>query len=191
MCHQSVGLVHGQIEKSGIPCLSATVIPFVTHYSLVSRSAYIRFPQGAPVGEPHQRKQQRQIMAALLDAFDTIEEPGTMVELPFRWRRVEAEPLDSTKCEGYQVTTEGMEELRAAYLNLLETCEGYRARLGDVIERAEQDDGLPWAYARLLRRDAKRIDELIEVMEETVGDRITVTSRRSFLIQLAWEGKKV
>ena len=84
-----------------------------------------------------------------------------------------------------------MEEVRAAYLNLLETCEGYQARLGDVIERAEQDDEIPWAYARLLRRDAKRIEELIEVMEETVGDRITVTSRRSFLIQLAWEGKKV
>lgn len=191
MCHQSVGLVHGQIEKSGIPCLSTTVIPFVTHYSLVSRSAYIRFPQGAPIGEPHEHDQQRQIMAALLDAFETIEEPGTMVELPFRWRRVEAEPLDSSKCEGYQVTTEGMEEVRSAYLNLLETCESYHARLEEVIERADQDEQIPWAYTRVLRRDAKRTAELIEVMEDMVGDRITVTSRRSFLVQLAWEGKKI
>ena len=64
-------------------------------------------------------------------------------------------------------------------------------RLEDVIERADQDEEIPWAYARVLRRDARRTAELIEIMEEMVGDRITVTSRRSFLIQLAWEGKKV
>jgi D-proline reductase (dithiol) PrdB len=191
MCHQSVGLVHGQIEKAGIPCLSTTVLPFVTHYSRISRSVYIRFPQGAPVGEPHQLDQQRQILSALLDAFETIREPGTMVELPFRWRRVNAEPIDSTKCEGYRVTTEGMEKVRASYLNLLETCESYLDRLREVIARADQDETIPWAYARLLRRDAKRTEELIEIMEEMVGDRITATSRRSFLIQLAWEGKKV
>jgi hypothetical protein len=44
MCHQSVGLVHGTLEKAGIPCISTTVVPFITRYSLVSRSVYIRFP---------------------------------------------------------------------------------------------------------------------------------------------------
>ena len=191
MCHQSVGLVQGQIEKSGIPCISTTVVPFVTHYSRVSRSAYIRFPQGAPIGEPHEDVQQREIMAALLDAFESIEEPGTMVELPFRWRRVAVEPRDGDKCEGYRVAAEGMEAIRASYLELLTACETHRTRLGDVIAGAEQDDAVPWTYARLLRRDAKRTEELIAILEDMVGDRITATSRRSFLIQLAWEGKKV
>jgi D-proline reductase (dithiol) PrdB len=191
MCHQSVGLVHGQLEKAGIPCISTTVVPYVTHYSNVSRSVYIRFPQGAPLGEPHNLEQQRQILGSILEAFEAIEEPGTMVQLPYRWRRVSAEPIDASKSEGYRVTTEGMEQIRARYLELLETCESYAAQLDEVIARAAQDTSLPFAYERLLRRDATRNRQLIEKLESEVGDRITMTSRRSFLIQLACEGKKV
>jgi hypothetical protein len=191
MCHQSVGLVHGQLEKSGIPCISTTVVPYVTYHSKVSRSVYIRFPQGAPIGEPNNPEQQRQILGSILEAFEAIDEPGSMVQLPYRWRRVSAEPIDQSKCEGYRVTTEGMEEVRTRYLDFLETCERYAARLDDVIDRASRDKSLPFAYERLLRRDAARNRELIERLESEVGDRITMTSRRSFLIQLAWEGKKV
>jgi D-proline reductase (dithiol) PrdB len=191
MCHQSVGLVHGQLEKSGIPCISTTVVPYVTYHSKVSRSVYIRFPQGAPIGEPNNPGQQRQILGSVLEAFEAIGQPGTMVQLPYRWRRVSAEPVDQSKSEGYRVTTEGMEEVRASYLDFLETCERYAERLDEIIGRVSQDKSLPFAYERLLRRDAARNRELIERLESEVGDRITMTSRRSFLIQLAWEGKKV
>jgi len=191
MCHQSVGLVHGKLEQAGIPCISTTVIPYITRYSLVSRSVYIRFPQGAPLGEPNQPEQQRVVLGAVLDAFESIEQPGTMVELPFRWRRVQAEAKDDSKCEGYQVATEGMEAIRAAYQELIDACERHRQRLEETAACADQDPERSFAYARLLRRDAQRADELLEILEKLVGDRITFTSRRSFLIQLAWEGKKI
>ena len=114
-----------------------------------------------------------------------------MVELPYRWRRVQAEVKDDSKCEGYRVATEGMEAIRAAYQELIDTCERHSQRLKETIAHADQDTERAFAYARLLRRDAKRTEELINILEELVGDRITFTSRRSFLIQLAWEGKKV
>jgi D-proline reductase (dithiol) PrdB len=177
--------------KSGIPCISTTVVPYITYHSKVSRSVYIRFPQGTPLGEPNNPEQQRQILGSILDAYEAIDEPGTMVQLPYRWRRFSAEPIDESKCEGYRVTTEGMEEVRARYLDLLETCERYEERLNEVIDRVSKDKSLPFAYERLLRRDAARNHELIARLESEVGDRITMTSRRSFLIQLAWEGKKV
>jgi D-proline reductase (dithiol) PrdB len=88
MCHQSVGLVQGQIEKSGIPCISTTVRTEVTRYSLVSRAVYVRFPIGNPMGEAGKPEQQARILGAILDAFEAIDEPGTIVELPFRWRRM-------------------------------------------------------------------------------------------------------
>ena len=191
MCHQSVGLVHGTLEKAGIPCISTTVVPFITRHSLVSRSVYIRFPQGTPLGEPNQPEQQSIVLSAIFDALESIKHPGTMVELPFRWRRVQVEGRDDSKCEGYRVATEGMEAIRASYQELLDTCERHEQRLKETIAIAEQDTERSFAYARLLRRDAKRTEELVELLEKLVGDRITFTSRRSFLIQLAWEGKKV
>ncbi len=88
MCHQSVGLLQGAIEQRGIPTISITVRPEITAHANVSRSCYVRFPTGNPVGEPHKSDQQHKILSAVLEQLVAIQEPGTMVELPFRWRRM-------------------------------------------------------------------------------------------------------
>jgi hypothetical protein len=88
MCHQSVGLFQGAIEQRGIPTISITVRPEITVHANVSRFCYVRFPTGNPVGEPHRPDQQRRILTAVLEQLVTIQKPGTMVELPFRWRRM-------------------------------------------------------------------------------------------------------
>lgn len=90
MCHQSVGLLQGAIERRGIPTISITVRPEITAYANVSRACYLRFPTGNPVGEPHKPDQQRAILAAVLDQLVgtlAIQQPGSIVELPYRWRR--------------------------------------------------------------------------------------------------------
>jgi D-proline reductase (dithiol) PrdB len=88
MCHQSVGLLQGAIEQHGIPTISITVRPEITIHANVSRSCYVRFPTGNPVGEPHRPDQQRLILTAVLEQLVAMQKPGTMVELPFRWRRM-------------------------------------------------------------------------------------------------------
>ena len=88
MCHQSVGLIQGAIEARGIPTISITVRPEITAHTNISRACYLRFPTGNPVGEPHRPDQQRAILLAVLEQLSVIQQPGTLVEMPFRWRRM-------------------------------------------------------------------------------------------------------
>ena len=88
MCHQSVGLIQGAIERLDIPTISVTVRPEITVHANVSRACYVRFPTGNPMGEPHKADQQRMILMAVLEQLTAIQEPGTIVELPFRCRRM-------------------------------------------------------------------------------------------------------
>jgi hypothetical protein len=40
------------------------------------------------MGEPDKPEQQHVILSAVLEQLVEIKEPGTIVELPFRWRRM-------------------------------------------------------------------------------------------------------
>src|SRR5260370_22320877 len=88
MCHESVGLLQGAIERRGIPTISVTVRPEITAHANVSRACYVRFPTGNPMGEPHKPDQQRMILTAVLEQLIAISEPCSIVELPLRWRRM-------------------------------------------------------------------------------------------------------
>ncbi len=88
MCHQTVGLMQGRIEKAGIPCVSITLRPEVTYHTGASRSVYIRFPMGRPIGEVGEAAAQLVVLRAVLSVLETATEPETHLEAPFRWRRV-------------------------------------------------------------------------------------------------------
>ena len=88
MCHQSVGLLQGAIERQGIPTISVTVRPEITAHANVSRACYLRFPTGNPMGSPNEAGQQLTILTAVLEQLVKIQEPGTIVELSYRWRRM-------------------------------------------------------------------------------------------------------
>ena len=88
MCHQSVGLLQGAIERQGIPTISVTVRPEITAHANVSRACYLRFPTGNPMGSPNEASQQLAILTAVLEQLMKIQEPGTIVELSYRWRRM-------------------------------------------------------------------------------------------------------
>jgi len=87
MCHRSVGLVQGAVERAGITTVSVTMRPEITSHMGVSRAAFVRFPLGNPFGEPHRADQHHLVLGALLDLAETAPESNTIVELPFRWRR--------------------------------------------------------------------------------------------------------
>lgn len=88
MCHQSVGLLQHAIESAGIPAISITVRPEITWASKVSRACYLRFPTGNPLGEAHRPDQHQAILRGVLQALLEIDQPGTIRELPYRWRRM-------------------------------------------------------------------------------------------------------
>jgi hypothetical protein len=49
------------------------------------RAVFVNFPLGHQTGKPHQPDLQRQIVRDALAAFETIDRPGTIVELPYLW----------------------------------------------------------------------------------------------------------
>ena len=51
------------------------------------RVAHVRFPFGRPMGEPNNADQHRVVLEDALSILETAEEPGTVVSLPYRWRR--------------------------------------------------------------------------------------------------------
>ncbi len=90
MCHQSVGLVQHALETAGIATASVTLRPDITAHMNVSRAAFVRFPLGNPFGEAGRPDHQRRILEELLGLVVSAREP-TLVELPYRWRRMDAQ----------------------------------------------------------------------------------------------------
>ena len=62
--------------------------PEITVHSNISWVCHLRFPTGNSMGEPRKADQQRMILTAVLEQLTLIQEPGTIVELPYRWRRM-------------------------------------------------------------------------------------------------------
>jgi hypothetical protein len=54
----------------------------------ISRAAYVRFPTGNPMGEPHRPDQARTLLHAVLEVLEMAEGPEYVVRLPYRWRRM-------------------------------------------------------------------------------------------------------
>lgn len=51
------------------------------------RTVHVRFPFGRPLGEPGNAAQQRVIIEDALGFLARAQERGSMLELPYRWRR--------------------------------------------------------------------------------------------------------
>jgi hypothetical protein len=83
-----VGLVQHAIELAGIATVSVSVRPEVTVFMKVPRAAYLRFPTGAPMGQPHKPEQALTLLEAVLEVLIEAPEPEWVVQLPFRWRRM-------------------------------------------------------------------------------------------------------
>lgn len=49
------------------------------------RAVFLNFPLGHQTGKPNQPDLQRQIVRDAMRAFETIDRPGTIVELPYVW----------------------------------------------------------------------------------------------------------
>jgi D-proline reductase (dithiol) PrdB len=89
-----VGLVQRVLEKSGLVTISLTNMPFVTEKIGVPRAAAIEFPFGMIWGRPGDGDTHLEILRSMLDALETIDTPGTVIELPFPWPEEEFRKRD-------------------------------------------------------------------------------------------------
>ena len=75
------------LEAGGVATVSITLLREVSASLRVPRAYYVPYPFGHALGEPLRLGQQRAIFHAALDLLETANEPGTIVDSPFRWRR--------------------------------------------------------------------------------------------------------
>ncbi|MFZ3064148.1 MAG: hypothetical protein WA277_02545 [Nitrospirota bacterium] len=50
---------------------------------------FLKWPIGHPLGEPFNIKQQMTVLKSAFNALKEIKEPGTIIDLPYKWRREE------------------------------------------------------------------------------------------------------
>lgn len=81
-----MGLIAREIERRGIPTLSMSSARSITRAANPPRAVYLDFPLGHTAGKPHDPVGNRAILRAALGAFETIDRPGQIVDLPFEWR---------------------------------------------------------------------------------------------------------
>jgi hypothetical protein len=49
------------------------------------RAVFLNFPLGHQTGKPHQPELQRRIVREAMQAFETISQPGQIIQLPYIW----------------------------------------------------------------------------------------------------------
>jgi D-proline reductase (dithiol) PrdB len=75
------------VEASGIPTAVLSVNRGYSERVKAPRTGLLRFPYGSVFGRPGDTAGQREVLMAVLGLLETVTVPGTIVELPFRWRR--------------------------------------------------------------------------------------------------------
>lgn len=82
-----MGLIQREIEKQGIPTISISIVRRFTEEIKPPRAVFLRWPLGHPLGEPFKVKQHMTVLRRVFDALRDIKEPGTIIDLPYRWKR--------------------------------------------------------------------------------------------------------
>ena len=85
------------IESVGIPTVLVMMYRQVADALPSPRVCYVRFPFGQPLGEPGNADQQRVIVEDALHLILRSTEPGTLQEMPYRWRREDYAKIRSNR----------------------------------------------------------------------------------------------
>jgi len=89
-----VGLVQRVVEEAGIPTISLSLLPFITRKVKVPRALAVEFPFAHPLGKPFDKEQQLKIINDAFNGFESIAEPGTILDLPYKWPEEDTKKQD-------------------------------------------------------------------------------------------------
>jgi D-proline reductase (dithiol) PrdB len=83
--HQTVGLAARVIEEMGIPTIYVGVARDIMLQVKPPRAVFLDFPFGHSTGKPFDRELQMSIIKDAFNALKTNKEPGTLIDLPYKW----------------------------------------------------------------------------------------------------------
>jgi hypothetical protein len=84
---QSVGLLQSAIEREGIPTVALTFSSDLTRLIGTPRAVSVRFPYGAPFGNPLNRWLQIRVLREALTLLESATEPNTIQASAYRWKQ--------------------------------------------------------------------------------------------------------
>lgn len=79
------------LEQQGIVTVNLSINRDISARVPAPRTVFVRYPHGAPFGEPHNQAQHLTILRDLLLAAQTLDRPGIILEPGYRWRRTSFE----------------------------------------------------------------------------------------------------
>lgn len=91
MCNRAGGLISRIIESHGIPTINLSINREFSEKVLAPRTVFLNYPFGAVFGEPGAVDQQLTVIRDLLLLLQTAKEPGSIVDMPYKWRRTRFE----------------------------------------------------------------------------------------------------
>jgi hypothetical protein len=86
-----VGLIQRAAEEAGICTISMGNMADRMANIKPPRALLVKFPRGSMLGEPGNATRQRRIIMDALDGLCTMTVPGTIQELPYRWKKPDPE----------------------------------------------------------------------------------------------------
>jgi hypothetical protein len=142
-----------------------TVQPHITSTVGAPRAVFLRFPAGNQVGEAGKPIQQRTVLTAALEAAYYIQSPGTIVELPYRWRRfpIDEKPVFKGSSQGPRHPQ--AEAIGPALDEVARLTREYRAYLEGRLAQEEANPAPIAGFANALRTQISRVDRLAEILE--------------------------
>ena len=85
LSHQSMVVIQRAIEAAGIATISIALCRDVVESVGTPRSVHYGFPFGLTLGESNDQAVQLRILKDTLRSLEDIDQPGTIVDLPYEW----------------------------------------------------------------------------------------------------------
>lgn len=82
-----MGLIQREIERKGIPTVGISIVRKYSQKVKPPRTIFLKWPFGHPLGEPFHTAQQRTVLVEAFSALYAIDEPGSIIDIPLRWKR--------------------------------------------------------------------------------------------------------
>ena len=81
-----MGLIARELEKNGITTVTLNMFLELAKRVIPPRTINIKFPFGAPFGDPNNKKLQLKVIQKALEMLENSNKPGEINELPYDWR---------------------------------------------------------------------------------------------------------
>ncbi len=175
----------------GVSTISMSVQPHITASIGVPRAIALRFPAGNQVEEAGKPQQQRMVLTAALEAIDAIETPGTIVELPYRWRRfpIHEEPVFKGTSQGPRHPQ--AEAIGDALDTVVQAAQAYKVYLEKRLAEAQGNpvpgQGVVGAY----RMQIERLEQLMAALDGDILDQLREIVNAVAVMELRAAGKYV